>query len=107
MKNKLLTIVLVLAIVMSVFSGVCLVASAEEGESPNLLEMYGFNPGFNDGITPWKTGGTAAIESSDEDSADDEVVSLSVVSLSFPVPDIREIQTMAMIAQNHHFLCMG
>ena len=72
MKNKLLTIVLVLAIVMSVFSGVCLVASAEEGESPNLLEMYGLNPGFNDGIAPWRTGGTAAIESSDEDSADDD-----------------------------------
>ena len=69
MKNKLLSAVLAIAIAMSVFAGVCLVASAEKGESPNLLEMYSYNPNFDDGIKPWRTSG-GEIDVCDEDSSD-------------------------------------
>ena len=73
MKNKLFSLLLVLAIFAGVFSGICLVASAETGVSPNLLEMYGYNPSFNDGILPWTVGVTGDIlEQYDGDSQDDD-----------------------------------
>lgn len=73
MKNRLIALTLAAILALSVFSGICIIANAEEGESPNLFELYGANPHFDDGVAPWKSGGTGStIEQYDEDSADDD-----------------------------------
>lgn len=68
MKNKSIALAIILTIMISVFSGITLVANAD---SPNLLEMYGLNHTFDDGVLPWTTYG-ATIEQCDEDSSDDD-----------------------------------
>ena len=60
-------------------AGLCFAAKAD---SPNLLEMYGYNPHFDDGIAPWKTGTGATIEQCDEDSADDDGYCAKITSRS-------------------------
>ena len=70
MKNKLIALMLTLTTVFGVLAGLCFAAKAE---SPNLLELYGFNSGFADGINPWKSGDANSIlEQCDEDSQDED-----------------------------------
>lgn len=78
--KKLLTVFIAFSLLLGTFSGLCLTAGAENtGESPNLLEMYGFNPNFDDGISPWTfLSGTG--EQCDEDSADDDGYCVKVTS---------------------------
>ncbi len=54
MKNKILSIALIMALVISTFTGLTLAVSAQE--LPNLFEAYGYQPGFEEHIGPWNSG---------------------------------------------------
>lgn len=91
--KKLLTVFIAFSLLLGTFSGLCLTAGAENtGESPNLLEMYGFNPNFDDGISPW-TFDSATGEQCDEDSADDDGYCVKVTSRknAYSVPRLARL----------------
>ena len=103
MKNKLLALILVFAVVIGAFAGLCLTTNAENtGESPNLFEMYGYNPSFDDGITPWTIDtGSGFLEQSDEDSADDDgyCASVSGRTTNFAVPRITGAEGLSLFLE--------
>jgi hypothetical protein len=95
MKNKFLSMLLVIAIVMGVFTGICLVTNAEKGESPNLLDMYSYNPNFDDGIKPWRTSG-GEIDVCDEDSSDGDGFCAKVTKRT------QEFSVLRLIPDRYH-----
>lgn len=102
MKNKLLAIMLVLTVVAGAFTGLCLATNAETGESPNLLEMYGYNPSFNDGMNPWTIDATGGIlEQYDGDSQDDDGYCAIVTnrSTNFSAPKITGTQALSLFQE--------
>lgn len=58
-KNKALSVLLIVTIVLSTCLSFFICANAQ---SPNLLEMYGYDPSFSKSLTVWKTLENAKIE---------------------------------------------
>lgn len=56
MKKKVLSLILAIVLIAGVFSGVCFISANAEGSS-NLFELYGYNPDFEQGVSPWTNDG--------------------------------------------------
>ena len=64
--------------------------------------MYGYNPSFDDGITPWTIDtGSGFLEQSDEDSADDDgyCASVSGRTTNFAVPRITGAEGLSLFLE--------
>lgn len=96
-KNKALSLLLITSIIIGTCFTFLVGANAE---SPNLLEMYGYDPSFSTSMTAWKTLENAKIERyQDSSDKDGWCVKLSQRDSDYSVPSLMDNDALKIFLQ--------